>query len=260
MSGSADAPYVRYEVVDGFATLTFDSPHNRNALSSKLVRELLEGFARAEGDAAVRGIVLTHTGDTFCAGADLKEASTVDPAVAADQRTRVMIDVLRGILTSPKPVVARIDGNVRAGGMGIIGACDLVVAGPSSSFALTEVRIGMAPFMISLTLVPRMDQRAAGRYFLTGEKFDAATAEEIGLITVAADDAAAEVKRLCGQLRKGSPQGLAESKKLVNATLLTDFDARVEELAQRSAGFFGTPEVIEGMTAFFQKRPPSWAQ
>ncbi|MBW0275756.1 enoyl-CoA hydratase [Nocardia sp. MH4] len=260
MSDPEGAPFVRYEVVDGFATLTFDSPHNRNALSSKLVRELLAGLDAANADPVVRGIVLAHTGDTFCAGADLKEASTADPATAADQRTRVMIDVLRGILASPKPVVAQIDGNVRAGGMGIIGACDLVVAGPSSSFALTEVRIGMAPFMISLTLVPRMDQRSASRYFLTGEKFDAATAQRIGLVTIAAADAAAEVKRLCGELRKGSPQGLAESKKLVNSTLLARFDAEAEELAQRSAGFFGTPEVIEGMTAFFQKRPPSWAQ
>ncbi|MFD4354028.1 enoyl-CoA hydratase family protein [Nocardia sp. NPDC058518] len=260
MSEVAETPFVRYEVVGGFATLTFDSPHNRNALSSKLVRELLVGFDAAAADPAVRGIVLAHTGDTFCAGADLKEASNADPAVAADERTRVMIDVLRGILASPKPVIAQIDGNVRAGGMGIIGACDLVVAGPGSSFALTEVRIGMAPFMISLTLVPRLDQRAASRYFLTGEKFDAATAREIGLVTVAAQDAAAEVKRLSGELRKGSPQGLAESKKLVNAALLATFDAEAEALAKRSASFFGTPEVIEGMTAFFQKRPPSWAQ
>ena len=260
MSDVTEAPYIRYEVVDGFATLTFDSPHNRNALSSKLVRELLAGFDAAANDPAVRGIVLAHTGDTFCAGADLKEASTLDPAVAADERTRVMIDVLRGILTSPKPVIAQIDGNVRAGGMGIIGACDLVVAGPGSSFALTEVRIGMAPFMISLTLVPRMDQRAASRYFLTGEKFDAATAQEIGLVTVAAADAAAEVKRLSAELRKGSPQGLAESKRLVNATLLAEFDAQAQVLAKRSASFVGTPEVIEGMTAFFQKRPPNWAQ
>ncbi|GGK51957.1 enoyl-CoA hydratase family protein [Nocardia camponoti] len=255
-----EEPFVRYDVADGFATLTFDSPHNRNALSSKLVRELVAGINQANEDPAVRGIVLAHTGDTFCAGADLKEATTADPATAADQRTRVMIDVLRGILASDKPVVAHIDGNVRAGGMGIIAACDLVVAGPSSSFALTEVRIGMAPFMISLTLVPRLSQRAASRYFLTGEKFDAATAQEIGLITVAADDAAAEVKRLCGELRKGSPQGLAESKRLVNAQLLATFDAEAEALAKRSAGFFGTPEVIEGMTAFFQKRLPNWAQ
>ncbi|MFE1593897.1 enoyl-CoA hydratase family protein [Nocardia sp. NPDC058705] len=260
MDSSVDVPYVRYEVVDGFATLTFDSPHNRNALSSKLVRELVAGLTAANDDPAVRGIVLAHTGDTFCAGADLKEATTADPATAADERIRVMIDVLRGIVGSPKPVLAQIDGNVRAGGMGIIAACDLVVAGPGSSFALTEVRIGMAPFMISLTLLPRLSPRAASRYYLTGEKFDAAVAQEIGLITVAAADAAAEVKRLCGELRKGSPQGLAESKKLVNAALLAEFDAEAETLAKRSASFFGTPEVIEGMTAFFQKRPPSWAQ
>ncbi|MFD3703515.1 enoyl-CoA hydratase family protein [Nocardia sp. NPDC058658] len=260
MDSSVDVPYVRYEVVDGFATLTFDSPHNRNALSSKLVRELVAGLAAANDDPAVRGIVLAHTGDTFCAGADLKEATTADPATAADERTRVMIDVLRGIVGSPKPVLAQIDGNVRAGGMGIIAACDLVIAGPSSSFALTEVRIGMAPFMISLTLLPRLSPRAASRYYLTGEKFDATIAQEIGLITVAVADAAAEVKRLRGELRKGSPQGLAESKKLVNAALLAEFDAEAETLAKRSASFFGTPEVIEGMTAFFQKRPPSWAQ
>ncbi|WP_280213242.1 enoyl-CoA hydratase family protein [Nocardia cyriacigeorgica] len=260
MTETTDAPFVRYEVADGFATLTFDSPHNRNALSSKLVRELLAGIGRAVDDSAVRGIVLTHTGTTFCAGADLSEAANSDPATAADQRTRQMIDVLRGLVAAPKPVIAQIDGNVRAGGMGIIAACDLVVAGPSSSFALTEVRIGMAPFMISLTLLPRLNQRAASRYYLTGEKFDTAVAQEIGLVTIAADDAAAEVKRLCGELRKGSPQGLAESKKLVNAALLAGFDAEAEELAQRSGSFFGTPEVIEGMTAFLQKRPPSWAQ
>ncbi|NEW44715.1 enoyl-CoA hydratase family protein [Nocardia cyriacigeorgica] len=260
MSGTAEAPFVRYEVADGFATLTFDSPHNRNALSSKLVRELLAGIDAAVADPAVRGIVLTHTGNTFCAGADLSEAANSDPAAAADQRTRQMIDVLRGLVAAPKPVIAQIDGNVRAGGMGIIAACDLVVAGPSSSFALTEVRIGMAPFMISLTLLPKLDQRAANRYYLTGEKFDTAVAQQIGLITIAADDAATEVERLCGELRKGSPQALAESKKLVNAQLLAGFDAEAEELAERSGSFFGTPEVIEGMTAFLQKRPPSWAQ
>ncbi|MFF0544691.1 enoyl-CoA hydratase family protein [Nocardia thailandica] len=260
---SENDPYVRYEVggdYPGFATLTFDSPHNRNALSSKLVRELVAGIEAAVADPAVRGIVLTHTGNTFCAGADLSEAAGTDPAAAADQRTRVMIDVLRGLVAAPKPVIAKIDGNVRAGGMGIIAACDLVVAGPGSSFALTEVRIGMAPFMISLTLLPRLTARAASRYYLTGEKFDAATAADIGLVTVATEDTAAEVARLAGELRKGSPQGLAESKKLANAAMLAGIDAEAEDLAKRSASFFGTPEVIEGMTAFLQKRPPSWAQ
>ncbi|WP_406267417.1 enoyl-CoA hydratase family protein [Nocardia sp. NBC_00881] len=253
-------PFVRYAVANGVATLTLDSPHNRNALSSKLVAELLRGLDDATADDNVRAIVLAHIGSTFCAGADLSEASNADPTVAADERTRVMIEVLRRLVEIPKPVIAQIDGNVRAGGMGIVAACDLVVAGPDSSFALTEVRIGLAPFMISLTLLPRLTPRAAGRYYLTGEKFGAAVAAEIGLVTVTADDPAAEVARLCAELRKGSPQGLAESKRLVNASILAEFDASAEELAARSAGFFGTSEVQEGMLAFLQRRPPSWAE
>ena len=259
-TSDAQAPFVRYEVSDGFAVLTLDSPHNRNALSSRLVRELLAGLERAAADESVRGVVLAHTGNTFCAGADLKEALDADPAAAADIRTRWMIRVLRDILELRKPVVAQIDGNVRAGGMGILAACDIAVAGPSSSFALTEARIGLAPFMISLTLLPRLTARAAARYYQTGETFDAAEAERVGLITIAAHDAVAEVNRLRGELRKGSPQGLAESKRLVNAALLAEFDRSAEELAKRSASCFGTPEVVEGMTAFFERRPPRWAE
>ncbi|MFJ1459472.1 enoyl-CoA hydratase family protein [Nocardia sp. N2S4-5] len=259
MSDTADA-VVRYEVADRFAVVTLDSPHNRNALSARLVRELLVALARAGDDERVRGVVLTHTGNTFCAGADLKEALDADPAAAADIRTRWMIDVLRTILVLPKPVLAQVNGNVRAGGMGLLAACDIAVAGRDSSFALTEARIGLAPFMISLTLLPRMSPRAAARYFQTGEKFDAAEAERIGLITLAADDPAAAVERLRGELRLGSPQGLAESKRLVNAALLAEFDRGAEELAKRSASYFGTPEVVEGMTAFFQRRPPAWAE
>lgn len=255
-----ESPYVRYGVADGFATLTLDSPHNRNALSTRLVTELLSGLKAAAADGSVRGIVLTHTGTTFCAGADLSEASNTDPAQAASDRTRQMIEVLRAIVAAPKPVVALIDGNVRAGGMGIVAACDIVVAGSGSSFALTEVRLGLAPFMISLTLLPRLSPRAADRYYLTGETFGAAEAAAIGLITEAADDPQAALAAICAALRKGSPQGLAESKRLTTASLLAEFDRCADELAARSASFFGTEEVREGMTAFLQKRPPRWAQ
>ncbi|HEX7323104.1 MAG TPA: enoyl-CoA hydratase family protein [Mycobacterium sp.] len=253
-------PYVRYGIKDGFATLTLDSPHNRNALSTRLVTELLAGLQRAAGDPAARGIVLTHTGNTFCAGADLSEASNADPAKAADDRTRQMVDVLRAIVATPKPVVALIDGNVRAGGMGIVAACDIVVASRGSSFALTEARLGLAPFIISLTLLPRLNSRAASRYYLTGEKFGADEAAAIGLTTVAADDPSAALAAVCADLRKGSPQGLAESKRLTTASILGEFDRSADELAQRSASFFGTDDVREGMTAFLQKRPPRWAQ
>lgn len=269
MTSSTTAPYVRYEVADGFATLTLDSPHNRNAISSRLVAELRKGFDDATTDDNVRAVILSHTGNTFCAGADLSEAtnagasaatrSVTSPAVAAYERTRSMISLLRGIVEMPKPVIAQVDGNVRAGGMGILAACDIAVAGPSSSFALTEVRLGLGPFMISLTLLPRLTSRGASRYYLTGEKFDAKVAEEIGLITIAAPDAHAAVAALRSELGKASPQGLAESKRLANAAILAEFDRSATELAERSARFFGTEEVREGMMAFFQKRPPRWA-
>ncbi len=131
--------------------------------------------------------MLGHTGRTFCAGADLGEAAGRDPGDVAVDRPREMTDVLRAILELPVPVIAAVDGHVRAGGLGLIGACDLVVAGPASTFALTEARIGVAPSIISLTLLPKMTARAAGRYFVTGEKFGAAEAAAIGLITMAAE-------------------------------------------------------------------------
>jgi enoyl-CoA hydratase len=253
------APYVRYQVEDGFATITLDSPHNRNAISSRLMSELRRGLADATADPQVRAVVLTHTGNTFCAGGDLSEALNSDHT-AADERTRAMIHLLRGIVEMPKPVIALVDGNVRAGGMGILAACDIAVAGQGSSFALTEVRLGLGPFMISLTLLPRLTSRGASRYYLTGEKFDAQTAAGIGLITVAADDPQAEVQRIRAELRTCSPQGLAESKRLANAAMIAEFDRSADDLAARSASSFGTDEVREAMAAFLQRRPPSWAQ
>jgi len=177
-----------------FARLTLNSPHNRNALSGALVTQLHQGLRDAAADPTVRVVVLGHTGGTFCAGADLSQSpaaggedprgdrergtagrsgsppSAYDMAVA---RAREMTALLRAIVESPLPVIAAINGHVRAGGFGLIGACDIAVAGPRSTFALTEARIGLAPAIISLTLLPKITPRAAARYYLTGEMFDA---------------------------------------------------------------------------------------
>jgi enoyl-CoA hydratase/carnithine racemase len=245
-----------------FARLTLNSPHNRNALSTALVGQLHQGLRDAAADPAVRLVVLGHTGGTFCAGADLSEASGGDPgdpaAMAAD-RAREMAALMRAIVESPLPVIAAIDGHVRAGGFGLVGACDIAVAGPRSTFALTEARIGVAPAIISLTLLPKMSPRSAARYYLTGEKFDARTAAEIGLITLAADDADAAVAQLISEVSKGSPQGLAASKALTTAAVLAGFDRDAERLGAESARLFVSDEAREGMLAFLQKRPPSWA-
>ncbi|MCZ8377753.1 enoyl-CoA hydratase family protein [Mycobacterium sp. CPCC 205372] len=251
---------VRYAVDGGVARLTLDSPHNRNALSTALVAGLHEGMRAAAADAGVRVVVLGHTGGTFCAGADLSEAAGRDPADLAAGRAREMTDLLRAILELPVPVIAAVDGHVRAGGMGLIGACDIVVAGAQSTFALTEARIGVAPSIISLTLLPKMSPRAAGRYFVTGEKFGAARAAEIGLITVAAEDVEAEVSALAAEIGRGSPQGLAASKRLTTAAILAAFDRDAETLTAQSAELFVSEEAHEGMMAFLEKRPPRWAR
>ncbi|GGC76965.1 enoyl-CoA hydratase family protein [Hoyosella rhizosphaerae] len=261
----SESEFVKYAVEAGVATITLDSPHNRNALSTKLVKGVHDSLNAAAEDDDARVIVLTHTGGTFCAGADLSEASEVDgqpldPQKVAQLRTSQMRDLLKAIVAHPKPVIAQIDGHVRAGGMGLVGACDLAVAGPSCTFALTEAKLGLAPSIISLTLLPKLSARAAGRYFLTGEKFDAQEAQRIGLVTTADDDAAASVKALCSELVKASPQGLAASKSLTTAAVLAGFDERGEELAAMSARLFASEEAREGMIAFLQRRTPRWAE
>ncbi len=256
MTERSDDRLVRRAYADGIATLTLDSPHNRNALSRRLVRELHEGLAAAGEDDATRAVVLTHTGTTFCAGADLSEAT----AEASTSGPDGLVRLLRTVVELPKPVVARVTGHVRAGGLGLLGACDIAVAGPGASFAFTEVRLGLAPALISMPLLPRLDARAAARYYLTGERFDAAEAARIGLVTLAADDSVeAALALVLHGLRRGSPQGLAASKRLVTAEVLRAFDRDTEELAEESARLFGSPEAREGMTAFLERRDPAWA-
>ncbi|MFF9076405.1 enoyl-CoA hydratase family protein [Streptomyces sp. NPDC014735] len=233
----------------GITTLALDSPGNRNALSAALVGELSAALEACGADDAVRAVVLTHTGNTFCAGADL----TAPPDPAA------FVALMRRIVALPKPVVARVTGHVRAGGLGLLAACDISVAGPDSSFALTESRLGLAPAVISLPLLPRTDPRAAARYYLTGERFDAAEAARIGLVTLAAEaDVDQALVPVLDGLRRASPQGLTASKELVTATVLENFDQYAEDLIARSAALFASAEAREGMTAFLERRDPSW--
>lgn len=228
----------------GIATLTLDSPQTRNALSAALVTELAEALAECGQDPDVRAVVLTHTGSTFSAGADLK----------APPSPYAFVDLLRRIVELPKPVVGVLDGHVRAGGLGLLGACDIVVATEDSDFALTEARIGVAPAVVSLTLLPKLAPRAAARYYVTGERFGTGEALAMGLVTARAE----ALDSILDGLRKGSPQGLAESKRLVTARVLETFERDAEELVRRSASLFASAEAREGMTAFLERRDPEW--
>ncbi len=213
---------------------------------------------REGGVAGRSGSPLSARGDREggVAGRSGSPLSTFDMAVA---RAREMTTLLRAMVSSPLPVIGAINGHVRAGGFGLVGACDIVVAGPRSTFALTEARIGVAPAIISLTLLPKLSPRAAARYYLTGEKFGASEAADIGLVTMAADDVDAAVAAVVADVGRGSPQGLAASKALTTAAILEGFDRDAERLTEESARLFVSDEAREGMLAFLQKRAPSWA-
>lgn len=251
---TAPTELVRYDVAGGIATITLDSPSNHNALSEQLITELVARLERASAAPTVRAVVLTHTGPTFCAGADLREARSR----GVTQGAQDLVDLLRRFLVLPIPVVARLDGKVRAGGLGILGACDIVLASTESSFAFTEVRIGVAPAVIALTTLPRMSSRSSARYCLTGETFTAAQAKDVGLVSDVDDDVDVVLAPILRALRKGSPQGLRESKRIANAALLQSFDAGAAEMVTLSSRLFATEEAEEGMSSFVDRRPPRW--
>lgn len=247
---------VRYRVERGVATITLDSPANRNALSSALIDQLQGRLAEAGADSGVRAVRLSHLSPTFCSGADLREALRL----GTRETSLRLLTLLRTMVDLAKPVVGCIDGHARGGGLGLVAACDIVVAGPGSSFAFTEVRLGLAPAIISLVTSARISSRAAARYYLTGEAFGPVEAARIGLVTDAADDAAPACEALLDALRLGSPQGLAESKRLTSAGLVAAMDAGGTRLAELSARLFGSAEAREGMAAFAERRRPIWAE
>jgi len=237
------------------ATITLDSPANRNALSSRLLTELHAALASALSDTGVRVIVLTGAGPAFCSGADLKESRT-GQAAAPELFPRV----LQLIWDSPKPVVCRVNGSARAGGIGLIAACDIAIAARPATFAFSEVRIGATPAIIAVTCLRRMESRAAAEYFLTGEVFDAPRAVEIGLLTRAVPEAELDERtsRYARLLLRGAPGALEATKTVLHeaGTLpLTDGLARMAEL---SAARFASAEAQEGMAAFAEKRDPGW--
>ena len=242
---------VHHDVADGVGTITLDSPHNRNALGRQLVTELLGALEAArDDDSAV--VVLRSADRVFCSGADLSEASEG----AMEQGTRALVDLQRLIVTHPKPVVVRLAGPVRAGGLGLVASADLAICSDDVTFAFTEARLGVAPAVISLTVLARMTSRAAFDTFLTGRTFDAAEAEAMGLVTrsVPADRLDDEIARVCADLRRAHPQGLAETKALLARDLVARIDAGADDMASLSARLFASDGAREAITAFLQRR------
>ena len=249
---------VHLDIANGIGTITLDSQENRNALSAQLMTELLDHLKTCDTSADVRAIVITHAGKVFCAGADLKAASSGTGMNSGAQ----MVDMLRTIAASPKPVIVHARGAVRAGGLGIVGAADIALTTEDQTFAFTEARLGLTPAIISLTTLPRMDQRLASRWYLTGETFTGKDAEAAGLVSraVPADQLDAVLQETIDGLLQASPQGLAKTKELLGRELVAHIDAHGAAMVQLSEGLFASDEAREGMLAFREKRKPAWQQ
>ena len=243
---------VHYRVDDHVASVVLDSQYNRNALSRQLVTELYDGLDRAAADDDVKVVLIRAEGRTFCSGADLAEAGADGMERTASQ----MVELQRRIVTLPKPVVARVNGNVRAGGIGIVAASDIAVSALDATYAFTEVRLGLAAAAISLTVLPRMTDRAASLTFLTGDVFTGRDAERTGLVTkaVAEDELNLEVDEICASLAKGNPQGLRETKRLLGRELVQRIDQLGPDLARLSASLFGSDEAKAAMRAFLDRK------
>ena len=236
---------------DRIAVLTLDSPANRNALSQHLVADLTAHLTDAAGDESLHGVLLRSAHPVFCAGADLKEAQTVDMVDAA----RTIIALQRAVAALPVPVVTRLDGPVRAGGLGLVASSDLVVCRDDVTVALTEVRLGLAAAVISIPLRARLSPRAASDWFLTGRAVPASEAREAGLVThvASAEEMDAVVAGVLDDLRSGARQGLVEAKRLLSRDLVAAFDADGEEMARISGFLFHSDVARERMAAALRR-------
>ncbi|PZG17088.1 enoyl-CoA hydratase-related protein [Nonomuraea aridisoli] len=250
---------VHKDLTAGVATVTLDSPPNRNALSVRLLADLADRLAWALAEPEARVIVLTATGTVFCSGADIKEQRAGDGRPDAPV-TASLPEILRTLWESPKPVICRLNGTARAGGLGLVAACDFAIAPLTASFSFTEVRLGVVPAMISVPVLRRVDARAAADYFLTGEVFDAARAAEIGLLSraVPEEELDATVARYAEMLMKGGPEALALTKRLVREVPRVSFEEGLRRMTELSAERFTSEEGQEGIAAFMEKRSPKW--
>jgi enoyl-CoA hydratase len=238
-------------VADDVATLTLDSQHNRNALSKQLLAELHNGIDAAE-EARVRVIVLRHEGPAFCAGADLKERSGGPPDSGP------MVRALKRLMDTERPTIAAVDGAVRAGGIGLMASCDLVVVNSATTFALTEVRIGVAAAMISVPILQRVAPGKIAAAMLTGEQFGADEARAIGLVTHVSDDVASSVATLVDGIKAGAPRAVRETKALLRLVPTMDRDTAFTQMEALSNELFQGPDAKIGMQAFREKRVPIW--
>jgi methylglutaconyl-CoA hydratase len=250
-------------VADKVATVTLNRPDLRNAFNEEAIAELARVFDELGRNDAVRAIVLAANGPSFCAGADLnwmkKMAGYSHDENEADAMR--LAEMLRTIYLCPKPTVARVQGDCYAGGMGLVAACDIVVASDTAGFCLSEVKLGLIPATISPYVIKAMGEQAARRYFLTAERFDAAEAQRIGVAhaVVALEALDATVAGIVKALVNNSPHAVRQAKTLVREIVGQPVDdALLRDTAGRIAAIRASTEGREGVASFLEKRKPTW--
>lgn len=254
------------EIDAGVGIVTLNRPERHNAFDDTMIAELADAMDGMARDADVRLVVISSTGKSFCAGADLKwmqRAATY--SLEENQRDAgELAEMLLRVADCPKPVIARVQGPAYGGGVGLVAACDLVVATFDARFALTEVKLGLIPAVISPHVIAAIGERHARRYMLTAEAFSAAEAYRIGLIhEMVADEAALDevIGEWMDMLLKSGPQALAACKALIRDVANRPLGPKVvDHTVERIASVRVSPEGQEGLSAFLQKRKPNWVR
>ena len=252
MTESSPGPAVVRSVDAGVATITLNRPDSRNALSAELVDGLGDALAESAGDDEVRAIVLTNAGTVFCAGADLKGGG--------DEPRYTLVDIFEAIVDCPKPVIGRIAGHCMGGGVGLAAACDISVVADDARIGFTEVRIGVAPAIISVVCLPKMRRADASELFLSGERITAARAVEVGLLnrTVPAGELDAAVDDVVTKVVAGGPLALAACKRLIAEVPDLPRSEAFSMTAVLSAELFASDEATAGIEAWRAKADAPW--
>jgi len=250
---------VRYEAHSGRATITLDRPEAKNSLGPELVDQLAGHLERAMGDDGVRVVVLTNTGNTFCAGADLK-ATRPGPAVGPEVDRRDFVDVFELMQGGAKPVVGRIAGHCTGGGVGLAAACDISVVASDALIGFTEVRIGVAPAIISVVVLPKLRRADALELFLTGKRLPAARAVEVGLLNQVCEPGELDtaVDEVVADLAAGGPNALTAAKSMIFDVPGRPRAEAFAEMSELSGRLFRSEEAAAGIAAFRERRPAPW--
>ena len=252
---------LQVEKTDGVARVTLNRPEVRNAFDDSLIKLLHEAFLSLGNDASVRVVILAGNGPAFCAGADLnwmKRMAGYD--YAANLRdAQALADMLAALDRMPKPTIARVHGPAFAGGTGLVAACDIAVGTSEAKFCFSEAKLGLSPATISPHVIRAIGERAARRYFLTAEVFDAEEAHRIGMLTILTEKLDETIDSLLQHLLAGGPEAMKKIKELVRAVSSRPLDdALVAETAKRIAEIRVSPEGREGIASFLEKRKPAW--